>query len=226
MDKLGGHAEGIPRGSYVEWLRLAQLAWSEICSGKPLSSDARGYVDRIAAYVDDIGSHFIETSAMAASLGELTEGELALARYFGRFMDDIVNRIRIPGHISAADRFDAHYRLRELHGQRAHARATGHRSAHTENHAIDLNLMQHLAEGLIVVTRDYEIIEEVDACGTVQAPWVRTVGELLEDRVPAGPPFAYNARRRAAKHGARRRADLHIIDQRAEKVAREEQASK
>jgi hypothetical protein len=117
-------------------------------------------------------------------------------------------------------RFDAYSRLLDLHFERAYSRAVGNRPAHTPNHAIDVNLLQHLADGLIVVTRDYELIEEVDATGSVQAPWVRTVGELIAGRIPAGPPFALGAKRAAAKHKARNRSDLCRLDSLADEQAR------
>jgi hypothetical protein len=113
----------------------------------------------------------------------------------------------------------------ELHAERAHGRSVGRYPMHTTNHAIDLNLLQHLADGLIVVTRDYELIEEVDACGTVQAPWVRTVGELLAGRVPGGPPFAYHARRAKLKHRRRNRDGLRRLEEQGETLARTEAAS-
>ena len=126
----------------------------------------------------------------------------------------------------AKERFDAYRKLSRSHSESAYDRATGRARAHEENDAIDLNLLHHLAEGeIILVTRDCRLVESVDKCGTVQAPWVRTVGEVLSGQIPTGPSFGENARRETDRHRPRRRKDLQQLDAEQEKRLKDEGGS-
>jgi hypothetical protein len=66
------------------------------------------------------------------------------------------------------------------------------------NDAEDFLQLSHVSEGAIFVTRERKILRLVDACGTFQAPWVRTLAEVLTDRLPRGRPWGRHARRVAA----------------------------
>lgn len=71
----------------------------------------------------------------------------------------------------------------------------------------------HLADDVILVTSDIDLIERVDDSGTFQAPYVRTMGELLTGPVPDGPPWGVSARRAAKAHAKRRRDRLTELEQ-------------
>jgi hypothetical protein len=103
------------------------------------------------------------------------------------------------------------------------ARSVGRLPALQPNHAIDLNLLHHLADGLLIASRDYRFIEDVDASGTSQAPWVRTVGELIAGKFPSGPPFAASARLAWKKHRPRTRLRLGELDKEGEAMAKNEE---
>ncbi len=225
VDKLGGEIVGGPKLPYSTWLRVMRTVWSELSSGGSLSPEIAAYVERNDRYVKETGTDFVETSKTIAAFGEPTPADLEFWAEIPRTLFSIVDRIRLPHGISAADRFDAFCRLLDLHGERAFDRAVHRRPAMTENHAIDLNLLQHLADGLIVVTRDYEFIEEVDASQTIQAPWVRTVGELLLGMIPTVEPFPENAGRSAQHRAARTRASLAALDQEGDRLARADEAT-
>lgn len=101
-----------------------------------------------------------------------------------------------------AERFDAHiatvtYRLRE--GDLG----TG---SPRENDGADLHLTQHLAEEVVLVTRDQRLIDVVDNARTYQAPWVRHPDDL-ED-LPHGEPWGESARQQARSF-RRKRARPH-----------------
>jgi hypothetical protein len=64
-----------------------------------------------------------------------------------------------------------------------------------ENDFEDIKTLYHLARPSIIATRDFALIEGVDACGTYQSPWVVTLGEILSGRVPDGEPWGGEARR-------------------------------
>ena len=135
-------------------------------------------------------------------------------------LPSVLDQFVIPGPPSKEARFDAYSRIRDRHGTSAFARASGRLRKHAANDAIDTNMLQHLAEGLVLVTRDYELIEQVDLCGSCQAPWVRTLGEVLCGHLPAGPPFDWSAKRAMSRHRPRRRRDLSELDKRAEEELR------
>lgn len=65
------------------------------------------------------------------------------------------------------------------------------------NDARDNRLLVHLGMGHVLLTRDTRFIEAVDACGTYQAPWVRTLPDLLDLPLPEGPPWGERARAQA-----------------------------
>jgi hypothetical protein len=106
-----------------------------------------------------------------------------------------------------------------LHAVLSGERLSGRRRQAEPNHAIDLHLLHHLGEGLVLATRDYELVELVDMSGSFQAPWVRTIGEVVLGRAPVGPPFSANARKVSAKHRARSRERLRGSDAEGEAIA-------
>jgi len=80
------------------------------------------------------------------------------------------------------------------------------------NDGADLHMTQHLAASCILVTEDGPLIEIVDAAGTYQAPWVRSLDDLNE--LPEGPPWGESARaqarsfKRKPRNGRRSRSSL------------------
>jgi hypothetical protein len=71
--------------------------------------------------------------------------------------------------------------------------ASSGRQMPKENDGPDLRLLVHIGEGAILLTHDKALIKTVDACGTHQAPGVRSL-EDLEEPLPEGPPWGESAR--------------------------------
>src|SRR5258708_28864444 len=110
------------------------------------------------------------------------------------------------------ERFEGYYRSAGLHAARARRRASGVLPKPAANDAEDLQLLMHLAEGAFLATYDLKLIEHVDASGGRQAPWVRTIGELLTIELPRGNPWGRSARRAAANHRPRVRDRLSDLE--------------
>jgi hypothetical protein len=227
VDKLGGHMVGATGSSYSHWLAAAQQTWGAIASGGPLSAEVTQNIELMASYVHTTSRKFMRTVAAAAAIGELGfDVGVEEARRYSSVWDGITESIRLPPPYPARVAFDAYSRLTDFHGAVARARAVRLARAHEENDAIDLGLLQHLAQGLVLVTRDYRLVEDVDACGTSQAPWVRVAGELLRGQVPVGPPFGEWASRAAVSHRPRTRVELRLSDESGAKLARVEGAAR
>jgi hypothetical protein len=177
-----------------------------------VSQTTSDFLERLAWYVEETGSDLVDTMSNIASFGAPID-KVLLARGFNN-APSILDCIQLPPPVAKADRFDAYMRVLDHRGMTAHDHATGKYSKFCPNDAMDLNLLQHLADGLIVVTRDYRLIEEVDRSNSAQAPWVRTVGELLAGRFPTGEPFACRARLEKKKHRPRKGENLANLDQR------------
>jgi hypothetical protein len=220
VDKLGGRVVGIGEVPYQPWLEGGQKLWNELAGGDVTDPNVSSLVDTTASYVHETGEDFIKTSQAVAAFGEPTEADILWARHFAPLLPSVLDYMELPPPIPASERFDAYLRMLDRQTILAYGRSVGQYRAQSENDAIDLNVLQHLADGLIVVTRDYRLIEEVDACCTAQAPWVRTVGELLAGRVPHGAPFRYSASKAKQKHHQRNRENLRLIDQQGETLAR------
>jgi hypothetical protein len=110
------------------------------------------------------------------------------------------------------ERFNGYYRAAALHAARSKERVTGKHGKLNENDAEDLQLLMHLAEGAFLGTFDLNLIEHVDASASFQAPWVRTLGELLSADLPVGLPWGKSARRIARAHRARERGELNRLE--------------
>jgi hypothetical protein len=66
------------------------------------------------------------------------------------------------------------------------------------NDAQDVLQLQHIGEGAFFMTRERKILKLVDQSRTFQAPWVRTLVEVLTERLPRGSPWGRHARRLGA----------------------------
>jgi hypothetical protein len=160
------------------------------------------------------GKGWIETSRAAALVGDWdgsAETEEAIVKavthkFFQLFGSDMSIRHGMQ------ERFQGYYRAAALHAARAKARVEGRRPKLDENDAEDLQLLMHIAEGAFVATYDLRFIEHVDASRSFQAPWVRTIGELLKNPLPAGMPWGRAARRAARGHAIRDRRALRALE--------------
>jgi hypothetical protein len=76
------------------------------------------------------------------------------------------------------------------------------------NDAQDLLQLTHVGEVAIFVTQEKKILRLVDQSGTFQAPWIRTLAEVLTERLPRGRPWGRHARRIAASFHRRPYAEL------------------
>jgi hypothetical protein len=227
IHKLGGRHRELPLLSFPSWANDMQIVWEAISksSDQPLAPAVISKINLAGEYVKETGVDFVETSHAMARSGSLEEHGLDLFRAMDDLIPDMFDDIWLPAP-GAKERFDAYRKLSRSHSESAYDRATGRARAHEENDAIDLNLLHHLAEGeIILVTRDCRLVESVDKCGTVQAPWVRTVGEVLSGQIPTGPSFGENARRETDRHRPRRRKDLQQLDAEQEKRLKDEGGS-
>jgi len=216
---VGGRIADAPPFDLAFWRANITAAWNALADEtNPIPAPALESLRRIASYVEDTGADFVRTMAFGVGPDRTDVFDGVDERQFARLCADDMGRLWSRMYLVPDDgpdireRFDAWMRVSGLHGRRAHERATGRRRRFEPNHATDLTLLHHLAEGLPLVTRDYELIEEVDASGSFQAPWVRTPGEVVEGRLPLGLPFGQNGRKALAQHRRRRRADLHALD--------------
>ena len=112
------------------------------------------------------------------------------------------------------ERIDAHCRYHAycvVQAAQSHRYATSRR----ENDFQDIPLLFQFARPSLIVTRDYKFIEGVDRSGSIQAPWVTTVGELLRGRSPDGEPWGEYARDFYQRFQPRVAAALGALDQEA-----------
>lgn len=163
---------------------------------------------------------WLATVDIAASHPEwdgVEASELEIARQVTQqFFETFGRTISIPGGMH--ERFEAYYRAAGLHAARARRRKLGKLPKPDENDAEDLQLLWHLAEPAFLATNDLNLIEHVDASGSFQAPWVRTIGELLTMDLPRGLPWGRSARRALDNH---RRMDRVALNRLEAKVRRD-----
>lgn len=202
-----------PRMGYDVYEHNMRAAWAALASEEPMAPDVADYVRKIASYVTETGADYMETQERMAAFGAPTPQDVEMMRRFGHMIPSALDAVHMPGPPTVRERFDLYTRLCDLRPFTAHHRARGQLSKAEENDAIDVNLTHHVADGAILATRDYRFLEEVDATNSPQAPWVRTVGELLAGRIPSGPPFGLSARNAAKRHRPRKRAELVELDQ-------------
>lgn len=205
--KLCGDARD--RERLAAWCRNLQRAWRALALALD-DPPALELIARGARHITDSGAFFVDAMKATAAHGPLSPQQLREAEAFGRVHDPWP--IRCHGKWPIEERFDAYTKLLTEHGASAFARAKGHQRAHEENDVTDTNLTQHIADGAVVATADHHWIESVDATKSVQAPWVRTIPELLNDLGPKGPPFGVSAQRAARRHRPRTRAGLAALE--------------
>jgi hypothetical protein len=223
IDKLGGKRKGARPIPFLSWSNDMRIVWQAIMTSETrLAPAISSKINDMADYVKETGIDFIETSGVAATRGPSVRDPVVLPPELDEMIPNVLDEIWLPTPPTAKARFDAHSRMLGYHIDSAYDRANSRGRAHTENDAIDLNMLHHLVDGLAVVTRDYVFVENVDRCGTIQAPWVRTVGELLAGHAPTGQPFTDDAKREAASHRPRDRAELSLLDEAEASHAKQE----
>jgi hypothetical protein len=184
----------------------------------------RGLPDRLLAEgartierdAQDRAKQWMATIQAAATI-EQWDGVTASPREIARrvthrFFEMFGSQLSVPGGMH--ERFEGYYRAAGLHAAVARLRLTGLLPKPDENDAEDLQLLMHLGEGAFLATYDLNLIEHVDASGSFQAPWVRTIGELLTLELPTGQPWGKSARRAAAAHRPRVRSELRQLEER------------
>jgi len=82
-----------------------------------------------------------------------------------------------------------------------------------KNDSEDVQLLQHLADDVILLTRDFKLIQSIDRTDSFQAPYVRTLGELLTSDLPLGPPWGRAARRAVRGHVRLQRSALAALEE-------------
>lgn len=110
----------------------------------------------------------------------------------------------------APQRYDAYFRVA---ARDAVLNGRGEDSGGLDpNDADDMALLHHLAHPAFIATWDLNFLATVDKSGTYQAPWVRTLGELLTDPLPKGVPWGATAARAARDLNRRTRAELRELE--------------
>jgi hypothetical protein len=82
----------------------------------------------------------------------------------------------------------------------------------TENDAEDLTLLEHLADDVILLTGDHRLIAATDATESFQSPFVRSAWEVLDGRIPDGPPWGASAMEAGLAHQPRTRRSLRALE--------------
>lgn len=159
LAKLGGRMRGQEDLSFGEWAERAQATWRELIGDPDNPTPGVAFAEGTAQYVAETGADFVAATAAAAALGEPTEEEMALFGALTATLPSIADEMDLPGPLTSAQRFDAYLKVLALVPLRAYGRSVGRRRAAEPNDAIDLNMLQHLADGLILATRDYQLIE-------------------------------------------------------------------
>jgi hypothetical protein len=132
----------------------------------------------------------------------------ALRKLAAEFLHAAAVMETMPGNVQS--RKHAFYVVAALHVVRSHNAPASY--SPDPNTAEDIDLLQHVATPSVLLTRDFELIEFVDASGTHQRPWVRTIGEVLTDGAPHGVPWGKNARRETARFRRRSRGELAALE--------------
>lgn len=210
---------------YETWLENTTVAWNSYALAGPNEEALDAYLTRMGGLVDDTSADFIATMEAAATLPRSTlsvADEFAIGvQVLGAMWSDV--RFGSPP-CEARERLDAYIRALALHGARAGA--PGHTGGIDPNHATDLHLLHHLADGAIVLTTDTRLIQLVMDSESVQAPWLRTPSEVLLGKLPKGPPFGWNARRQRDLESRRTKASLEALKREAERLFPSKQASR
>lgn len=107
-----------------------------------------------------------------------------------------------------SERFDAYIRVTS-----SYLLAAGRRAQQpTGNDAQDVMQLTHVGEPAIFVTHERKILGLVDRSGTFQAPWVRSLAEVLSERLPRGTSWGRHARGVASSFRRRPYAELHDLE--------------
>lgn len=221
LRKLGGRLRGQEDLTFEEWNERAQATWREFAALPNNPTPGVAFGEGSAQYVEETGDDYLSTMGAAAALGEATEMDLLIFKKLYPFAPSIADDMDMaPNSPPARELFDAYLRTQMLHAMRASARASGKMRAAEANDAMDLNMLQHLADGLLLITKDYLLIETVDESESFQAPWVRTVGEVLLGHYPQGLPRGDSARDAMREHTPRTRAMLKESDEQGELIVK------
>jgi hypothetical protein len=223
IDKLGGYVEGVASAGYYKTWRAAQGTtlddWTHETTIHDLNQDT---VRSLRALVDDRERDFVATMTRGRASSEaralVDAGIDDLATVTRRLTSTLIMPIHVTGGVQ--ERFHLHFSLLALHGARAalfeSLRAKGLPPKLDPNSTHDTNLAQHLAEGVFVATDDLKfIVNDVDATGSFQAPWVRTPWELLTVELPVGLPWGRAAKRARQEHVPRTIDGLREVEQHA-----------
>ncbi len=163
---------------------------------------------KLAAEIDEPGKAWRETLLRTRAAPH--EGLQGMSR------EDAVRGLRnyfsdnIP--MSRSERFDAYFAVSATiaveHAQKLSRRMPA------ENDVEDLAYLPLVGLPTFIATWDLNMIRDVDASGTYQAPWIRTLGELLTDAKPSGLPWGRGAMTQAKRFVRRSRAELVALEKR------------
>ena len=229
IDKLGGHVDGLPTAGHYKTWRAAQGSsldgWTRDTKIDDLNADTLQSFKRLVEEgEDDFAATFMRKRVSEEARALLEAGVEDLVTLTRR----LTTNMFLPIHVKSGvqERFHLYFSLIALHGARAalfeHLQARGTSPRFDPNSAHDTNLAQHLAEGMFIATDDLKfIVNDVDATGSFQAPWVRTPWELLTIGLPAGLPWGRDSKRAREHHVPRTIDGLKEIERRyRERMAR------
>jgi hypothetical protein len=211
--RLGGSTHGTkftqPDHKYETGIREV---WRWLTEGKLPAEALRRSGLEANAEIDELAKGWVETGEridpeLRQAIRPLQE-DRAIVRVASWLVDNVGRDISLK--CGVQERLHGYFRLVALHAVRA---AAGTHRRTTENDSEDVQLLMHLADDVVLVTSDVDLIARVDDTGSFQAPYIRTIGELLALPIPPGPPWGRTARRAAGAHTKRSRTRLNELDQ-------------
>lgn len=216
--RLGGRTHSPefvqPTWGYADKMRTI---WTGLCARRFDEAAVRGAGLATNNQIDEIAQGWLESCLEAAELREeirrVPEHD-AVVR-LGASLAETCSR-GIALHLGVQERWHGYYRTAALYAVRA---ALGSYRQPEANDSEDLQLLMHLGDDVVLATFDKGLIQYVDAAGSFQAPWVRTLGELMQGLAPAGPPWGRSARRAAKTHVSRDRRALRGLEDQARIIA-------
>jgi hypothetical protein len=217
VQRVGGTVQGpnLVRPHEQFALRAAAF-WRQLVDG-PSDRDAILRQGRtINSEIDDDAADWLGANEEAVALGERA-GSLPESTAVRAVAADLVAHFatQVSVRDGVQERFHGYYRSVALHAIRAWKRRRGLLPKIDLNDSEDAQLPMHIADRAFVATHDLNFIEHFDASGTFQAPWMRTIGELLSQPLPVGDPWGRSARRALGSHIPRDRKRLVQLEEEA-----------
>lgn len=185
--------------------------WSRIAAGQMVEREWDELGNMLRVELDSAAADYTNMVAAARSnpVNKLSDDEEF--RFLGRMATDLTEpmarKVSIPGGFQ--ERFHGYARVVALRALHMLRNRPGYDFPVDVNDVEDSRLINHVASpGDLVACLDFAFLTFVDRSGTFQAPWVRTIGEILTDPLPPPQGWGRPARRFAEGFKRRGRAEL------------------